>query len=372
MRKNILIAIIAATMGLQNFVSAGAQQIASASKDKNPFSLQVSQTYSSRKYILGPNDVIDISIFDSPEYDVKNLRVQPDGRIAVPSVGILNVNGMTVEDLQSELIQRYKKYLNEPQVAINLDKPKSFIVYVAGAVMNPGSYELETDGTGNSYNNKPETLIERKTPLLSNILVASGGVAFDADLEHIQVKNKFDNSKFEINIFDLLDNTGSDGDIYLMPGDNVYVPKLATPLAVSDDTYKKYASATFSPKTVYVKVYGYVNQPGLVKLDPSQNLNLNSAITSAGGYLRDSAYAPKKVFLSRADNNGKLVTTTINPSENDTMLRPNDIIYIPEKTRPMIGKAFDYATRILAPAASAANTYNGWSQMFDPKRFIAP
>ena len=133
--------------------------------------------------------------------------------------------------------------------------------------------------------------------------------------------------------------------------------------------YKKYASSTFSPKLIPVKVFGYVNRPGLIKLDSSQSLNLSSAIISAGGYLADSAYAPGKVYVSRVDVSGKLVTTVVNPKSNDITLMPNDIVYVPEKVRPLAGKAFDYMTRVFIPANTFASTYNNWALMFDPHRY---
>ena len=104
-------------------------------------------------------------------------------------------------------------------------------------------------------------------------------------------------------------------------------------------------------------------------MDSAQSLNLNSAISAAGGYLRDSAYAPKKVFISRVDVSGKLVTRTVNPMSNDVTLLPNDIVYVPEKPRPLVGKAFDYIERILNPANTVASSYNNWALMFSPRRY---
>jgi len=329
------------------------------------------RSYASRKYILGPNDTISIYVYDSPEFNLEKVMVQPDGKITITPLGALSVAGMTIEDLHNLLVKKYKFYLNDPQITVKLDKIKPFVVYVSGAVLKPGSYELNTDVNQfqTNYNMTTEVIIERKTPLLSNILVAAGGISYDADLEHIKVVNSIDGSNFEINLLELLETGNANQDIYLAPGDSVMVPRLPTPMAVNPETYKKYASASFSPPTVPVKVFGYVNNPGLVTLETSQSLNLNSAIVAAGGYLKDSAYAPKKVFLSRIDNNNRLVTRVVNPMVEDITLMPKDIIYVPEKPRPLGGKLFDYMTRVITPINTFANTYNAWSLMFDPHRF---
>jgi protein involved in polysaccharide export with SLBB domain len=334
-----------------------------------------------RKYFLGPNDVIKIVIPDLPELNSSNqvtLKVQPDGKIDFPLIGVLEVSGMTLDELNSKLNAKYAFYLKNPKVSVNLTETRPFIAYVKGAVVNPGSYEITTDTDKSTYLNniKPEILIVRNTPLLSNILVAAGGVSFDADIENIKVENTYDGSSYEVNLFEMLDdksdtsdNKNDSHDLYLMSGDIITVPRLPTPFAVNAEKYKKFAGATFSPKTIPVKVLGYVNKPGLIQLDSALSNNLNSAISQAGGYLLDSAYAPEKVILCRADQNGKLVAKEVNPMSNDITLMPNDIIYIPEKTRPLVGKAFDYLLRIANPINAFANTYNNGALMFDPHRY---
>ena len=335
------------------------------------FSLNT-HNFCTRKYILGPNDVISISVQNAPEFNQNKIRIQPDGKIFLSSIGSLQAADLTIDELYKILDEKYSYYVKRPKITLNLEETRSFIVYVTGAVLNPGSYELKTypDDVKAPNNTKLETLIERRTPLLSNILVAAGGISYDADLEHIQISNSIDHSKFEVNLLDLLDNGNTNQDIYLMTGDSIHIPRLPSPLAIDPDKYKRFAGATFSPQTIPVKVIGYVNNPGLIKLDSAQSLNLNSAITSAGGYLHDSAYAPQKVFLSRIDNNGKLVTKAVNPMSNDLTLMPNDIIYVPENSRPLVGKAFDYMTRVITPISSVANSYNSWALMFDPGRYL--
>ncbi len=331
----------------------------------------MSKHFTARKYILGPNDLIDISFLGVPEFDKTNLRVQPDGYISLHFSEPIYVSGLTIAELQSLLSKKYKYFLENPIVSITLAETRPFVVYVNGAVFNPGSYEINTNTTKDSTitNERHETKIERKTPLLSNILVAAGGIKFDADLEHVKITNSIEKTEFEVNLLDMLQGSGFKQDIYLSAGDTVYVPKLPTSFAVNDELYRKYASATFSPKRVPVKVYGYVNTPGVIYLDPAVTLNLNSAITSAGGYLANASYAPKKVFLSRVDQSGKLVTKIYNPKSTDVLLRPNDIIYVPEKVRPLVGKAMDYVTRVITPANAFAETYNNWALMFKPNRY---
>ena len=49
--------------------------------------------------------------YDSPEFDQKNIRVQPNGTIVIAPLGVLNVSGMSISDLKDSLVKKYKYYL---------------------------------------------------------------------------------------------------------------------------------------------------------------------------------------------------------------------------------------------------------------------
>lgn len=322
------------------------------------------KSFTTRKYILGPNDIIDINLFGIPELEQKNVRIQPDGYILINPIGSIKVAGLTINELYDLLEEKYSKYIKNPNFSLKLVQSRPFIVYISGAVLNPGSYELNTITNQAAYTTRLDAFVERKTPILSNIIVAAGGITYDADFEHVLVTNEYENVSYEINLLKLIEDGDSNQDLYLMAGDSVHIKKLPSPLSIDESKYKKIIGSSIFQKTVPIKVYGFVNEPGLVNLDSAQSLNINSAITAAGGYLKDSAYAPQKVYLSRLTETGTLVTRAINPRVNDTLLMPNDVVYIPEKPRPLVGKTFDYATRVINPFFMFATTYRNWDAMF--------
>jgi len=339
----------------------------------SPLNANLSYYAFARKYILGPSDIISISVVDSPEYDQNNLQIQPDGNIVLGPVGLLHVAGMTVDQLHDALVPAYKRYLNDPQITVRLEHTKPFTVYVSGGVLKPGSYELVTDVTTAvpaSSQVTPGIFSFRRSPLLSNVIVAAGGITMDADVEHVRISNALDNSNIEVNLLKIISEGDSNQDIYLMPGDSIMIPKVSPQVALSEARYNRFRGSTIFQNTIPVKVYGYVNHPGLVNLDSAQSANLNSAITAAGGYLTDSAYAPHTVYINRMGASGKLETIKVNPSRVDTTLMPNDIVYVPEKLRPEIGKAFDYTARLISPFALLGAGINNWLLIFDPKRYL--
>ncbi|OGI04102.1 MAG: hypothetical protein A2Y25_11420 [Candidatus Melainabacteria bacterium GWF2_37_15] len=340
------------------------------SEAAQPDKAQLYASFNSRKYILGPNDIINVNVLGVPELSRDAVKVQPDGKINLSGLYSVPATGLTFDELSSVLEEKYAHYVRNPHVAISMQKSRPFIVQVTGAVSVPGSYEINTDTeTTAAFFDEKTTHVERKTPILSNVLTAAGGVNYDADVEHIQISNRFDNTQHEVNLLELLEKGKSDQDIYLMTGDSVHVPRLASPLAVDAEKYSKFSASTFAYKTVPVRVIGYVNNPGLLELDSSLSSSLNTAIAQAGGYLGDAPYPPKKVFISRYSNGGNLVTTAVNPMKQDLTLMPQDVVYVPEKTRPIIGRAFDFALRIVDPIGTVASGYNHWSLMFDPSRF---
>jgi protein involved in polysaccharide export with SLBB domain len=201
-------------------------------------------------------------------------------------------------------------------------------------------------------------------------MVAAGGLRYDADLEHVKIKNKFDGSVYEVNLLELVQNGDSDQDMFLVAGDSVEVPKLPTSYAMDEQKYRALLGSSVFQKEIPVKIYGFVNKPGLVMLDSAQSANLNSAIGMAGGYLAsDASYAPGKVMISRVDASGHLSTVEVDPRREDMTLRPNDIVYVPSKLRPKVGRAFDYMARMIQPAAFLGSAVNNWTLLFDPTRF---
>ena len=65
-------------------------------------------------YRIGPKDLLDISVFGLDEL-TKTVRVSEDGRISLPLVGEVEVEGITKAELEKKLSQLLEeKYLQNP------------------------------------------------------------------------------------------------------------------------------------------------------------------------------------------------------------------------------------------------------------------
>src|SRR5438552_2466732 len=93
-------------------------------------------------YVLGPEDVLVIEVFNLPEMR-QVVRVENDGTISVKLLPHVKAAGLTATELEKELEKKWgKDYLEDPHVTIFVREAHSQPVSVVGAVDAPGIYQL--------------------------------------------------------------------------------------------------------------------------------------------------------------------------------------------------------------------------------------
>jgi polysaccharide export outer membrane protein len=97
-------------------------------------------------YELGPEDVLEISVWKDPEL-TREVVVRPDGGVSFPLVGDVMAEGRTVDELRAEIKQRLREYIPDAPVTVVLLKVRSPRVYVVGKVSNPGAHVLGQEMT---------------------------------------------------------------------------------------------------------------------------------------------------------------------------------------------------------------------------------
>lgn len=98
---------------------------------------------SSEAYLIGPGDILDISVWKNPDL-TKTVTVLPDGKIAFPLVGELHAANNTRKQLSNELRSRLKRFVPEANLSVVVVQVNSMLVYVIGRVNNPGHLVLNT------------------------------------------------------------------------------------------------------------------------------------------------------------------------------------------------------------------------------------
>jgi polysaccharide biosynthesis/export protein len=94
-------------------------------------------------YLLGPEDVVEINVFNVPELSKFDAQVGNDGTVSLPLIGPVRAAGLTQGQLRDELAKKLgEKYLNDPQVTLYIKSFMSRPVSVVGSVAKPGQYYL--------------------------------------------------------------------------------------------------------------------------------------------------------------------------------------------------------------------------------------
>ena len=97
---------------------------------------------SARSFVLGPGDLLRVSVPLIDQLKDRTVRESQDETIALPLVGVISVNGLTEQDLRDVLIHRVSKYMYHPQVEVFLQRTENRQVAVLGSVKKPGRYML--------------------------------------------------------------------------------------------------------------------------------------------------------------------------------------------------------------------------------------
>src|SRR3982751_3627630 len=92
-------------------------------------------------YRLGSNDVVRIQVYGEEDLTVES-KVDGDGNINFPLLGMVPVAGKTTQELQDYLTTRLASgYVRAPRVTAYVFKYRN--IYVSGEVRTPGGYPYE-------------------------------------------------------------------------------------------------------------------------------------------------------------------------------------------------------------------------------------
>ena len=168
-----------------------------------------SAAVSSSKYIIGPGDEIEISVWNHPEL-TKDVSVRPDGWLSFPLVGEVFASGVNPEVLSKQIRQKLLSYLKDPKVSVIVSKYRSKKILVLGEVKKPGAYQYEGGitafdavGLAEGYN---------KHAQLKSILI---------------VRNPYEKKPnfYVANLYKAIHDGNMTENVKLMPGDIVYIPQ---------------------------------------------------------------------------------------------------------------------------------------------------
>jgi polysaccharide export outer membrane protein len=263
-------------------------------------------SYQPQPYQIGPGDSLYITVWDHPELTspagsqqqtVANGRlVRSDGSLFYPYIGNIKVAGMTIEELRHTITSKLGKYVENPQVDVN--------------VVGYGSQRITLRGAFTKTDPQPIGAV----PMTLNQVVGSAGINTDlADLSDLVLTR--DGKEYHINLNKLGQGKGAtSGDIYLKPGDDLFLP------------YNE-------SREVYVM--GEVIRPQAITFKTS--MNLTQVIGRSGG-LNPITSDSKAVYVIRGVANLKEEPATVfhlngrSPASfalaDNFVMRPGDVVWV--------------------------------------------
>ena len=228
---------------------------------------------SATSYVLGPEDQITVRVFAADDIPDKPVQIDNDGTVTLPMIGQVHAAGLTVEQLQANLVTAYKKYFKDPQVTVQVNDFRSQPVSVAGNVNTPGVVQLK----GNRN--------------LMEVLGQAGGLRADAGDSVLITRNLSEGpipvagaftdptgkySVAHIDVRAVMSGKDPEGNIMIKPHDVITVARA---------------------RMVYV--LGNVSRPGGYVMTDNETMSVTQAIAVAGGWDKTARLSQAKVL--RAD-----------------------------------------------------------------------
>lgn len=162
-------------------------------------------------YLIGPGDVIQISVWRNPEVSMV-VPVRPDGKITTPLVDDLRATGKTSTQLARDIEKMLSKYIQQPVVTV-----------IVTSFVGPYSEQIRVIGQAA----RPQALPYRQDMSLMDVLITVGGITDFASGNSAKVIRNRAGRQLEIKV--RLDDLIKAGDISanmpMLPGDILVIPE---------------------------------------------------------------------------------------------------------------------------------------------------
>jgi polysaccharide export outer membrane protein len=157
-------------------------------------------------YRIGVEDILEVFVWKNPDVS-RQVWVRPDGRVTLPLVGELVVEGLTTQQLTTLVTERLRQFFTDPVVTVNLMDINSYSIYLLGKIAKPGVMKLRG----------PKTFLQ--------VVSMAGGFQEFADTGKVVIVRWERGKAQRISVdVDKILKKDVQGDLVLQPGDVVMVP----------------------------------------------------------------------------------------------------------------------------------------------------
>jgi len=305
---------------------------------KGPAELPRANSY---PYLLGYQDVLRIFVWGNPDLTpavsnitATNIATTPAGRtidsngnIYFPFVGNINAVGLTIPEFRAALAKKLSKYINNPQVEVDVAAFRSQKVFVSGQVKNPGVIPI-TD----------------QAMTITDAIGQSGGATDNSDLYEVMLTRGL--VTVAINLDKLYYRGDQAANVPLQNGDVITVP---------DRMMRKIFIMGEVGNTIGVnQARTYIMRRG--------QMSLTEVLADAGGASPFSS-AANQIYLMRANDAGPPTVYQLDASDPLALvmaekfpIQPRDLVFVNPTTPTLIGRFIAQFIPLLSTAYSVRNT----------------
>jgi polysaccharide export outer membrane protein len=171
-----------------------------------------SMTVLDDKKKLGSNDFVSFRVVEDRDNDSQRLRVNDNGELEVPYIGLVPAQGRTCKELAYAIkaaLEREYYYHATVILAVDRVSEKSRgRIYVYGSVKAQGPQEIPAD---ESYT-------------VSKAVIRAGGFGDFANKRKVKVTRK-NGQDFMVDLKRVIEEGHTEDDVVLQPDDQIYVPQ---------------------------------------------------------------------------------------------------------------------------------------------------
>lgn len=216
------------------------------------------------EYILGPNDILTISILSAKPKTVEAI-ISPDGSIIIPGIGSIDLRNSSLTEAREKIANLVRKYLKVDDCFASLSKMREFKVIVSGAVRKPSIV--------------PATAVDR----VSEVIEKAGGFGENASIRSIKILRDNQEKSIFADMMRFFALADKDANPKVLGGDHILVfPKM---------------------ETEKIELYGEVPQKGSYEYTNGDSL---STLLKFGYGFLESSYLDSVEF-ARFSKDGKIV-----------------------------------------------------------------
>ena len=164
-------------------------------------------------YVLGPGDEVRLQVWGPVDFSA-SLMIDRNGQVSLPKVGVVNLTGISVSDLDKTLHTHLSKVFTNFQSSATMGRLRGIQVYVVGQARQPGTFQLSSLST------------------LVNALFASGGPNVNGTMRNIELK-RAGQTLTTFDLYEFIARGDKSRDMALLSGDVIVIPPVGPRVAIT-------------------------------------------------------------------------------------------------------------------------------------------